>query len=171
MIQLKPCTLDDVQQLQSISIETYTDTFGPFNPPHIMKAYLDDAYPLAKLRRELATTGTTFYFLYDEDELAGYLKVNTGQAQTEDIAENTLEIERLYIRTAYKRRGHGRFLIDYACQLATQNGQSSVWLGVWEHNEPAKAFYQQMGFVRQGQHSFFMGDDEQTDYIMIKQLI
>lgn len=109
MIQLKPCTLDDVQQLQSISIETYTDTFGPFNPPHIMKAYLDDAYPLAKLRRELATTGTTFYFLYDEDELAGYLKVNTGQTQTEDIAENTLEIERLYIRTAYKRRGMAVF--------------------------------------------------------------
>ena len=133
-----------------------------------MNAYLDNAYTDEKLTTELQTPHSTFFFLYKDDELAGYLKVNTDEAQTEAIAVNALEIERIYIRSTHKRQGLGRYLIDQACNLAVKKGKETIWLGVWEHNQPARAFYQTMGFVRQGQHSFFMGDDEQTDFIMVK---
>lgn len=167
-LRLEKCTVNDLKTLQEISFETFNDTFAKQNSPENINAYLDNAYTDEKLTTELQTPHSTFFFLYKDDELAGYLKVNTDEAQTEAIAVNALEIERIYIRSTHKRQGLGRYLIDQACNLAVKKGKETIWLGVWEHNKPARAFYQTMGFVRQGQHSFFMGDDEQTDFIMVK---
>lgn len=167
-LRLEKCTVNDLKTLQEISFETFNDTFAKQNSPENINAYLDNAYTDEKLTTELQTPHSTFFFLYKDDELAGYLKVNTDEAQTEAIAVNALEIERIYIRSTHKRQGLGRYLIDQACNLAVKKGKETIWLGVWEHNQPARAFYQTMGFVRQGQHSFFMGDDEQTDFIMVK---
>ena len=167
-LRLEKCTVNDLKTLQEISFETFNDTFAKQNSPENMNAYLDSAYTDEKLTTELQTPHSTFFFLYKDDELAGYLKINTDEAQTEAIAVNALEIERIYIRSTHKRQGLGRYLIDQACNLAVKKGKETIWLGVWEHNQPARAFYQTMGFVQQGQHSFFMGDDEQTDFIMVK---
>ena len=43
-----------------------------------------------------------------------------------------------------------------------------MWLDVcvWEHNEPARGFHQAMGFKRTGEHTFTLGDNIQTDWIM-----
>ena len=41
-----------------------------------------------------------------------------------------------------------------------------VWLGVWEKNERAIAFYRKNGFVAFDTHIFKLGDDEQTDILM-----
>jgi len=54
--------------------------------------------------------------------------------------------------------------------MATTNKKKKIWLGVWEKNENALAFYNKMGFVQTGTHFFYMGDEEQTDIIMMKTL-
>ena len=105
-----------------------------------------------------------------EEAIAGYLKLNWGTAQTEPIAPEGLEVERIYIRSDYKRRGYGQQLLSFAEEFAKAKQKTSLWLGVWEHNANALAFYNKMGFRRVGSHSFFMGDDEQTDYLMEKQI-
>ena len=89
---------------------------------------------------------------------------------TEKMDADSLEVERIYIRPAFKRRGLGKYLIDKAIEIARAQGKKLIWLGVWEHNVNAIAFYEKMGFVHTGAHSFFMGDDEQTDFIMTKKL-
>jgi ribosomal protein S18 acetylase RimI-like enzyme len=169
-MNIKQCTLEDVTQLRAISIETYEDTFAPYNTAENMQAYLDTAYNQDKLIKELHNPQTAFYFLQEEDAIAGYLKINWGTAQTETFAPDGLEVERIYIRSQYKRNGYGKQLLSYAEELAKDKQKQSIWLGVWEHNANALAFYQQMKFEKVGSHSFFMGDDEQTDYLMEKQL-
>lgn len=169
-ITLKKCGSEDSKELQAIGIETFTDTFAAHNTPEDLQAYLEKAYDPEKLESELAAEGSVFWFLYDGQELAGYMKINVDAALTEDMGADSLEVERIYIRPAFKRRGHGKYLIDKAIEIARAQGKTSIWLGVWEHNLNALAFYAKMGFVRTGAHSFFMGDDEQTDFIMTKQL-
>ncbi|GMS48098.1 hypothetical protein NUITMVRE34_13780 [Enterococcus gallinarum] len=61
-------------------------------------------------------------------------------------------------------------MLSFAEEFAKAKQKTSLWLGVWEHNANALAFYNKMGFRRVGSHSFFMGDDEQTDYLMEKQI-
>ena len=108
-IILKKCGSEDLADLQAIGIETFTDTFAAHNTPEDMQAYLDKAYDPEKLKEELSTEGSTFYFLYDGAELAGYMKINVEAALTEKMDADSLEVERIYIRPAFKRRGLGKY--------------------------------------------------------------
>lgn len=167
---IRKCDINDLEVLQKISIETYTDTFQKFNTPENLQAYLDDAYDLDVLKSELTDPNAEFYFLYEDEKLAGYLKINVLTAQSEKMADDFLEIQRIYIRVPFKRHGFGQQLYNLALQRASDLGKKHVWLGVWENNLPAQKFYQHLGFERFSEHKFIMGDSVQTDYILKKEL-
>lgn len=169
-IEIKPCSLADLETLQKLSIETYTDTFGEFNTAKDLKDYLDEAYNLPELKRELADRNSFFYFLYLDHQLAGHLKLNIGGAQSESMGNDYLEVERIYIRKAFKRHGLGKHLLEFSLNKARELNKPRVWLGVWENNFPAQKFYQYMGFERISEHKFIMGESVQTDYILKKKL-
>jgi ribosomal protein S18 acetylase RimI-like enzyme len=106
-----------------------------------------------------------------DEAIAGYLKLNIGHAQSEDMGDNSLEIERIYVCKTFQRRGLGRVFVDEAVLVAAGLAKSKVWLGVWEHNENAIAFYQKMGFNLTGtSHDFYLGTDRQTDLLMARNL-
>ncbi|GGF22254.1 spermidine/spermine N(1)-acetyltransferase [Halobacillus andaensis] len=169
-ITIRKCTHEDVQQLQEISYMTFKDTFQHQNSPENMESYLNKAFTIHQVEKELAAPNSHFYFIYVHEELAGYLKVNTGDAQTEDMGENSFEIERIYIIDKFQKHGLGKDLLHLAIEMAAEQHKTTIWLGVWEKNENAIAFYKKMGFVQTGAHSFYMGDEEQTDIIMVKNL-
>ncbi|MBM7580980.1 GNAT family N-acetyltransferase [Jeotgalibacillus terrae] len=169
-IQIKTCTPDDLSVLQNISYETFNDTFKNQNSPENMKAYLDKAFTRERLENELNNPLSTFFFIYANNEIAGYLKVNIEAAQSEEMGDESLEIERIYIRKTHQKSGLGKHLLKKAIQTANIHQKTMIWLGVWEKNEGAIAFYKRNGFVETGVHSFYMGDEEQFDLIMKKQL-
>lgn len=169
-IHLQKITKNNVQDLQEVSIQTFTETFKDNNSEKSLNDYLNTAYELTKLEKELENPHSEFYFAYFNNELAGYLKININDAQSEKMGENALEVERIYIKKSFKRRVIGRHLIETAEQLAKKYQKNLMWLGVWEYNPKAIAFYETLGFKVIGAHSFFMGEEEQTDLIMSKQL-
>ncbi|GAA0358969.1 GNAT family N-acetyltransferase [Bacillus horti] len=169
-VNLKRCTIEDMLILQKISIETFNETFKQQNSAENMAAYLEKAFNVKQLEKEINHTSSQFFFVYCNDELAGYLKVNTGDAQSEEMGEESLEIERVYIKRKFQKHGLGKYLLNKALEMALEDNKKKIWLGVWEENENAIDFYEKMGFVQTGTHSFYMGDEEQTDYIMTKTL-
>ncbi|MFC7677319.1 GNAT family N-acetyltransferase [Paenibacillus sp. GCM10028914] len=170
-IKIKKCTLEDIKALQEISIETFNNTFKEQNSPENLTAYLDRAFTTNQLEKELSHINSEFYFVCYNDGLAGYLKVNINDAQSEKMGDNSLEIERIYIRNKFQGKGLGKYLLNKALEIANEQNKEMVWLGVWEKNENAIAFYKKMGFVQTGAHAFYMGDEEQIDFIMTKTLI
>jgi len=168
--EIKKCTLDDLPVLQDLSRETYTDTFAESNTEADLNDYLDKAYNTAELTKELSDDNSNFYFLFYNQQLAGYLKLNILDAQSEKIGDDCLEIERIYIRKQFKRLGLGTKLLNFGINKANELAKKSVWLGVWENNFPAQKFYQRFDFQRYSEHKFIMGESVQTDYILKKEL-
>ncbi|WP_207696706.1 hypothetical protein DOK67_0001989 [Enterococcus sp. DIV0212c] len=171
MIEIQKITVEDLATLKALSIKTFTDTFVQENTPEDLKNYLAQAYTDEKLTSELQNKHSEFYFIYSNEELAGYLKININDAQTETIGEDTLEIERIYIDSNFKRLGLGKMLYNKAIERAKNLNKTAIWLGVWERNFSALKFYHKMGFTQVGEHSFYMGEDEQIDLIMKKELV
>ncbi|WP_353856207.1 GNAT family N-acetyltransferase [Bacillus sp. Bos-x628] len=171
IIHIKKCTLEDSHELQEISHETFHETFKHQNSPENMNAYLERAFNLKQLKKELTNPSSQFFFVYFNNEVAGYLKINTDNAQSEEMGNESLEIERIYIRNKFQKHGLGKYLLNKALEVAMERNKKIIWLGVWEKNENAIAFYKKMGFVQTGAHSFYMGDEEQMDFIMTKTLI
>ncbi|PGT79764.1 MULTISPECIES: GNAT family N-acetyltransferase [Bacillaceae] len=167
-INIKICTLENLRTLQEVSYETFNDTFRHQNTPQNMNTYLEKAFNLKQLEKELSNISSQFFFIYFNNDVAGYLKINTNDAQSEEMGEHSLEIERIYIKNKFQKHGLGKHLLNKALEIAVELNRQKIWLGVWEKNENAIAFYKKMGFVETGAHSFFMGDEEQTDMIMTK---
>ena len=170
-IKIKECTIEDLHTLQEISYDTFNETFKHQNSPENMNAYLERAFNLKQLENELSNMSSHFFFVYFNNEVAGYLKVNTNDAQSEEMGDESLEIERIYIKNQFQKHGLGKYLLNKAMEMALERNKKKIWLGVWEKNENAIAFYKKMGFVQTGAHSFYMGDEEQIDFLMTKTLL
>lgn len=168
---LRKCTMDDFNVLRELAIGTYYETFAHLNTKEDMEAYLEDAFNTEKFADELKDSNSEFYFLYCDGKIAGYLKLNEAPSQTDVNDEKSLEIERIYIASDFQEKGLGNYLMEKAISVASKRNKQYLWLGVWEKNEKAICFYKKNGFFEVGTHSFFMGDDEQTDYIMRKDLL
>ena len=160
----------DAELLRELSVSTFSETFSHMNTPENMEAYLGQAYAPEKLRRELADGNSDFFLLYCGDRLAGYIKLNEAPSQTDINDKASLEIERIYVSRGFQGKGLGARLMEHALSIAAERNKSYVWLGVWEKNEKALRFYKKNGFYELSTHSFFLGNDEQTDIIMRREL-
>lgn len=165
-IKLSQVTSAEISSLLHISIKTFFDTFSHLNSEANMQAYLNTNLTEQKLTNEFNTTGSEFYFVWVDENLAGYLKINSGLAQTELREESGMEIERIYVLQEYQGKKIGQFLLDSSINLAKEKHKSYLWLGVWEDNSKAIAFYKKNGFVPFDSHTFKLGDEIQTDIIM-----
>ena len=163
-----PCSIKDVTALQLVASETFEETFAEKNTVANMKFYIERAFTLPKLEEELRNPHSEFYFICVDEEVVGYLKINLLDAQSEPMGAEALEVERIYVRKEYQKDGLGKALMIKAVEIAQQLKFKKVWLGVWEKNEHAIAFYERFGFTKQGTHIFLMGDEQQTDYMMVK---
>lgn len=167
-ISIVPVSIDDLTKLQTISRSTFAQTFDEHNNPENMQAYLNTGFSAEKLLAELNNKNSAFYFAVDNsmNSVVGYLKVNTGDAQSEKNDLNAFEIERIYVDKAYFGKKVGQLLFDKAIEIAKSKKVSYVWLGVWEENHRALAFYTKNGFKAFDKHLFKLGNDEQTDIMM-----
>ena len=57
-------------------------------------------------------------------------------------------------------------MYNKALQIAQEKNVGYLWLGVWEENHRALAFYKKNGFVEFDKHIFKLGNDPQTDIMM-----
>ncbi|GKT03363.1 GNAT family N-acetyltransferase [Furfurilactobacillus sp. WILCCON 0119] len=169
-IKIKRVTVNDVHALQEISINTFKATFAADNAQENLQHYLATAYNQTKLIDEINNDQSEFDFIFYNERLAGYLKLNWLAAQTEPQGEDHLEVERIYIKQEFHRLGLGKHLINHAVSKAHSLGMTSLWLGVWEHNQNALAFYKTLGFVPFSDHTFDFGGDLQRDILMEKAL-
>ena len=171
-MHIRQLTLADLDQLQSISRTTFHETFAADNSEADMAHYLEHNLSASRLAQELVNPESRFYFAEDDDgNVLGYLKTNTGAAQSEPQDPQALEIERIYVLAAHHGRGVGAALYRQARHDAEQQGAPYLWLGVWEHNRSALQFYQKHGFTAFASHTFTLGSDAQTDILMKLDLV
>jgi ribosomal protein S18 acetylase RimI-like enzyme len=170
-ITIQQATITDADTLLALSRKTFFHFFAHLNDPANMEAYASKAFTQQKIEAELSNPNSHFYFAMFEGQIAGYLKLNFGPAQTELQDDQTLEVERIYVLAQYHGKKIGHQLLDLALQTARDKQFKFVWLGVWEHNLKAISFYEKHGFQLFGSHDFMLGSDQQTDLLMKKESV
>lgn len=169
-IQLIQATINDLETVRQIGIDTFYESFASVNTEENMAHYLKTGFSVEKVASELGNADSEFHLAYDGDDLIGYLKVNHGPAQSELKDGTALEIERIYVLRKWQGMKVGQLFYHKAIDIARERGYAYVWLGVWEENENAIGFYKRNGFVEFDKHLFTLGDDIQTDIMMRKEL-
>lgn len=164
---IRPVQHDELAKLHAFALNTFVTAFGHQNAPENMAIYLNEHLTLDSIRQEMSNSNSRFFFAEADRQIIAYLKLNQGEAQSEQQLENALEIERIYVHTSQQGKGIGQQLLAFALELAVKENFAHLWLGVWDQNRDAIRFYERHGYGVFSQHDFYLGHDLQTD-IMLK---
>lgn len=156
----------DAALLAELGARTFSETFAPDNSAADMAAYLASAFSPAQQAAELADSSSLFLIAEKDGVALGYAMLRSGNVLESVSGARPIEVVRLYVSQASLGSGVGAALMQACIKEAKQRGYKTLWLGVWEHNARAQAFYRKWNFTEIGTHIFQLGDDPQTDILM-----
>ena len=169
-LTIRFAAIDDAAPLAVLARVTFDEAFGHLCDPHDMRLYMDEAFAPAQLAREIADPQCSFLLAFCNRDMVGYLKLRTGYLPPCVTGPDPIELCRLYVPRALHGRGVAARLMDDSLQLARDKGHRTMWLGVWDRNHRAQAFYRKYGFAQVGEHPFQLGNDAQTDMVWARPL-
>jgi ribosomal protein S18 acetylase RimI-like enzyme len=171
-VALQLGTPDDARELARAAATFFLDTFGGANRREDMEAYLASAFSQARQRAELADPDNRIWLARAFGELAGYAHVRRSATPAPSAIGHrpAIEIARIYAGRKWQGRGLGAALMEACVSTAKEWGGDVLWLGVWEQNQRAIAFYEKHGFQVVGEQPFLLGADLQRDIVMARRL-
>ncbi len=172
---IRPAIVADAARLTDLAATTLREAFGPpHNSAELVDEYIASAITRPILEAELADPRSWFFLLEADDQTpVGYAKLRRRtppRQMPQPHRRNAIEIQRIYLLPSQVGQGQGSQLMNYCLDWAQSAGHGAVWLGVWERNDRARAFYQKMGFTRFGYHYFLFGSEWQRDFWLYKSL-
>ena len=162
--------VEDAALLSELGARTFSETFAADNTPEDLAAYIAESFSVAQQTAELEDPGSVFLIAEVEGRAAGYAKLHDGKPEKGVEGANPIELVRLYVSREWLGRGIGEQLMRACIDEARQAGHETIWLGVWERNARAQAFYRKWNFQTVGEHVFRLGSDLQTDLLMQRTL-
>jgi GNAT superfamily N-acetyltransferase len=169
MLTIRHATVADARAISEFGRRTFHGTFAPDNSAENIEAYLAVAFTEARQAQELADPNTVTLVAEMSAILVGYAQLSGGAAPPCVTGPSPIELVRFYVDRAWHGRGIAQALMQAVDECASDRAQT-MWLGVWERNPRAMAFYAKCGFVDVGSHVFRLGHEDQTDRIMVRSL-
>jgi len=189
MLSLYQPDFTEAAGLAALGKRAFEQAFAARNTPENMAAYTSVAFTTEQFEKELRDENSVFYVARLNNHPVGYAKLRKNSfpdaaensipenAKTlpqttapSPIAEPCIELQRIYVLQEAMGTGVGKQLMEQCLQTARQQGYRTIWLGVWQHNTQAIAFYRKWGFEIFSSHVFPLGDDPQLDWLMQRSL-
>lgn len=155
----------DASALAELAARTFAETFAADNSPEDLNAHLHSSYGLEQQSAELADPDVLTLLAYRNAELIGFAQVRRIPAPSCVVEEHPIEVHRFYLARSAQGTGVAAPLMQEVRAAAEELGGHHLWLGVWERNPRAVAFYVKSGFAKVGSHDFLVGSDRQTDWV------
>jgi diamine N-acetyltransferase len=165
-IIIKTATSQDADLIATLSRQTFSDTFARYNTTEDMEKFMNEVFTHQRLMEEVGAPGNEFLLAYNDNEPVGYARLRKAPNPAALGDMPAIEIARIYAVQHKIGKGVGSALMQRCIDVAKETGNRVIWLGVWEKNQKAIDFYTRWGFEKFGDHTFLLGNDEQTDWLM-----
>ncbi len=168
---IRDAELRDAAPLAALAEQTFRETFEASNTPEDMALHCQGHYSEALQSQEILDPGLTTLVCEHDGQLVAFAQLRRDPAPPCVRAARPLELQRLYVASAWHGKGLAQELMRRCLAQAEAEGADQVWLGVWEHNPRAIAFYRKFGFQQVGDHVFPLGTDPQRDLILVRSAV
>lgn len=163
---LRRAVAGDAPSLAVLAERTFRDAFGARNSPEDMDLHCARHFGPDLQAREIADPGIVTTLAISAGQIIGFSQMMPSKLHADVVAKRPAELNRLYVSAAWQGKGVAQALMADAIKVAKAASADCLWLGVWEHNPKAIAFYRKAGFDDCGSHHFMLGTDRQRDVIM-----
>ena len=168
---IRIATAADAAVVADLARRTFYDTFAATNNPTDMALYLEGAYGVDQQTLELESRDITTLIVEEGSAAIAYAQLRTDHVPDCVTGPDPIELWRFYVDRPWHGRGVAGALMEHVRAAARERGAKTIWLGVWEKNDRARAFYAKCGFADAGEHIFLFGTDPQTDLVMVSPLV
>jgi ribosomal protein S18 acetylase RimI-like enzyme len=164
-LHIRRAVTGDAPLLSALSTVTFFDTFRGTCTDEDIQAFIKTCFNPGQVDRELRDADDYYFIAFINEEAVGYIRLKEDESDVIEIKNRrSIELKRIYVLKEYHSQKIGAKLMSFALDFAAEKNYELVWLGVWEHNEKAKAFYKKWGFEDTGvTHPFPIGNTPQTD--------
>lgn len=170
LFSLRQARIDDARALAELAERTFREAFAAANDADHVDAHCRDSYREDVQAQEILDRERFTIVAEEAAELIGYAQLRWGSAPACVAASAPGEIQRLYVAGAWHGRDAAQRLMRACLEELARRGSDVAWLGVWERNPRAIAFYRKFGFVPTGEQVFQLGGDPQRDLVMVRRI-
>jgi ribosomal protein S18 acetylase RimI-like enzyme len=164
-MKIIPCKWKHHAALAELGASTFYETFRPHNSEEDMQAYLANTYTPALVQANLKKSGIHYFLGYDNLVDQGYIKL-IENPEGINLEGKIMELEKIYVRSSAQGSGLAKLLMEQATSLSKQLGFDYLYLGVWQENTRAIAFYKKFGFEIFDTRKFQLGSHWCEDYLL-----
>jgi len=166
-LEIRRGLLTDAAALANFAARTFAESYAADNRPEDVQAHIASSFGVAQQTRELTDPTVTTLLVHRHGALLAYAQVRRSQPPACVTHELAMELHRFYVDRPAHGTGVARKLMNAVHLAARELDGKHLWLSVWERNPRALAFYAKTGFVPVGKTVFQVGDDAQTDHVLV----
>ncbi len=170
-VTIRRGVVSDSVALAEFAARTFAEAFGAATAPDDLAAHLAHSYRPDVQAAELQDPAVVTLLAVQGPLIAAYAQVRRNPAPPDCVtAEDAIELQRFYVDASMRGTSLAMDLMRAAFAVGRDLGGRHAWLGVWEHNDRARAFYRKAGFVDIGSTVYIVGADRQTDRVYLAKL-
>ena len=168
---IRLATLDDVPALCRLGAATFRETYGPISDPREVDEYADENFTPDKVAAWFRKPCARTLLALAGDTPAGYAHLRHAKVPACVADRQAIELSRLYLLGTAQGAGLGRAMMAAALAQAAELQARTVWLGAYDRNVRALAFYARHGFTRVGTHEFEFGGRIHHDPVLTRPVV
>lgn len=167
MITLRRAHSADAPVLAALAEATFRETFAADNSDEAMDVHCSGSFGPQRQLAEISDPLRVTIVAEAGASMIGFAQLRLRRPAPCFNSERPCELNRIYVCGEWHGRRVAHQLMREVLSTAAQTNALHVWLGVWERNRRAIAFYRKFGFEVVGEHSFVLGREPQRDIIML----
>lgn len=164
MITIKEAVARNSETIQQLAEAIWWPTYSPILAEDQISYMLDNIYNIDSIREQIKSAGQSYLLLYEDETPVGFASF-AARKENPDI----YKLHKLYCLTETKGKGYGRLLLQEVERRVILAGKFTLELNVNKYN-PAKTFYEHMGYSIAYEQDIPIGNYWMNDYVMRKQL-
>lgn len=156
-LTIRQATPEDAALLASFATQAFTDTYRGLDDPQEIADYVAEHFTPEVVAGVIEDPACSTLLAWVGEQLAGYAVVRAEPAPGCVAGAAPLQLWRLYLGEGFIGQGLGARLMAAVHAEARKRGAQTLWLGVYDRNLRAVAFYKRFGFVQVGGKEFLFG--------------
>lgn len=169
-MKIRRALASDSKALSRLAEKTFRETFSSGSRPSDMQKFCEDNYNPEIQLQEINDSNLVTILAESEGQLAGFAQVQLESPKEGLSGTSQSELSRLYVLSQWQGSGVAHKLMSEVLASVAKVQSDCLWLGVWENNARAIAYYSKYDFTIVGEHIFKVGSDPQRDLLMALQL-
>lgn len=169
-LRIRQAKTPDIKIISALGITTCYEAYFELDPSRDLAEYCVEFFSLEQLTIEFEDANSTFLIAEFNGKAVGYAKLREGKKIECLKGVNAIEVQRIYLLEKVKGKNFGRALIEKCCEIGSEKGYKTLWLGVWDKNLLAQKFYEKIGMKNVGTTDFSDGKNEFINLVFAKEI-